>query len=388
MTPAARLQAAIEILDQILDGSAVEQALTGWARRSRFAGSKDRAAVRDHVFSSVRQMNSHAALGGARTGRGLILGALCSAGIDPATLFTGDGYAPDVVRDDEMPSAPLDPSIVDLPEWLWAEFQSSLGIEAAKAAELALRTRAPVFLRVNSRKATVEQAQSLLHDAGIECSPHPSAQTALIVTRGERAIRNAKPYLEGVVELQDGASQAIVERLDLQDGMRVLDYCAGGGGKTLAMAAIAQLDLVAHDAAEQRLRDLPDRAKRAGAKVKIQETSELARAGRFDVVLCDAPCTGSGSWRRAPEGKWRLSQERFEELRGLQASILDQAAHLVRPGGTLAYATCSVLTRENHAQVERFLEQHEGWSMFETHQWPLEDGTDGFFLAQLQAPLA
>ncbi|UWQ89376.1 RsmB/NOP family class I SAM-dependent RNA methyltransferase [Rhodobacteraceae bacterium M382] len=388
MTPAARLQAAIEILDQILDGSAVEQALTGWARRSRYAGSKDRAAVRDHVFSSVRQMNSHAALGGARTGRGLILGALRAGGVDPEPLFTGERHAPAALSEGEFERAVPDFPIVDLPEWLWGAFQTSLGADKAHDAELALRDRAPVFLRVNSTKASVSHAQEILAEGGIETVPHPSASTALIVERGERAIRNSRPYLDGLVELQDGASQAIVERMNLQNGMRVLDYCAGGGGKTLAMAAAARLELVAHDAAEQRLRDLPERAKRAGAKVKIAKTHDLKSMGRFDLVLCDAPCSGSGSWRRAPEGKWRLTPDRFAELQDIQASILAAAAQLVKPGGVLGYATCSLLVPENSAQVDRFLDHHPGWSVHDTHQWFLDEGTDGFFLAQLQAPAA
>ena len=305
MTPAARLQAAIEVLDQILDGDAAEKALSGWSRRSRYAGSKDRAAVRDHVFTALRCPRSHAALGGASTGRGLILGSLREAGIDPKSMFNGVGYGPAELSDEEglTPRTPTSAAEgLDIPDWLWAEFSASLGNDA-EATATALRHRAPVHLRVNSKRSTVDQAIEDLQEDGIVCQRHAAATTALMVTEGARRIRNSEAYTSGVVELQDAASQAVVEALPLRDGMSVLDYCAGGGGKSLAMAARAKLSLFAHDTAPRRMQDLPIRADRAGVNITLLEPQHLAGAGPFDLVLCDAPCSGSGSWRRSPEGK-------------------------------------------------------------------------------------
>lgn len=386
MTPAARLQAAIEILDQVLAGEAAEKALTSWGRRSRFAGSKDRAAVRDHVFTALRCLRSHAALGGARSGRGLILGALREAGTDPDSVFTGVGHAPAVLTAEERQlPASLEadsPEALDIPDWLWPEFRASLGAGAVDAAR-ALRSRAPVHLRVNPRRGSVAEALERLRADGIEATEHPAARMALEVVEGARRLRNAEAYQSGLVELQDAASQAVVEQLPLSDGMKVLDYCAGGGGKALAMAAQADIDLFAHDADPRRMKDLPQRAARAGAKVSCLATDALDSAGPFDLVLCDVPCSGSGSWRRAPEGKWRLTAERLQDLYQVQASILREAARLTAPGGYLAYATCSMLRGENTEQVQRFIQDNAGWKLVCEHSWKVQDGTDGFHVAVL-----
>ncbi|MEW2913554.1 RsmB/NOP family class I SAM-dependent RNA methyltransferase [Leisingera sp. JC11] len=384
MTPAARLQAAIEILDQVVAGEPAEKALTSWGRRSRFAGSKDRAAVRDHVFGAVRCLRSHAALGGSRTGRGLILGALREAGQDPDEFFTGQGHAPAPLTDAErqFPEPPEGAEALDIPDWLWPEFRGSLGGKA-EAAALALRSRAPVHLRVNTARGTVEQAVKALAAEGIAAQPHPAAATALEVTEGARKLRNANSYQDGLVELQDAASQAVTERLPLQDGMKVLDYCAGGGGKTLAMVAQAGIQCFAHDADPRRMKDLPERAARAAAKVTLLSTADLARSGPFDLVLCDVPCSGSGSWRRAPEGKWRLTAEGLADLQRIQGEILRKAAGLVTPDGVLAYATCSMLTGENSAKVQRFTEENPEWKLADQNGWQVQDGTDGFYVAVL-----
>lgn len=385
MTPAARLQAAIEILDRILDGDAAEQALTGWARRRRFAGSKDRAAVRDHVFDALRNRNSFAEMGGALSGRGLVLGGVRAGGGDPEALFSGAQYAPAALTEEER-NLPEDAGeCVDLPDWLWDAFQDSLGPRAAHV-ETALRQRAPVFLRANLRKASREQAQAGLQRESIETEPHSSAATALKVLSGDRKIRNSQAFRDGLVELQDGASQASAERLQLSDGQKVLDYCAGGGGKSLAMAALAALDIHAHDVDPGRMRDIPDRAARAGVRIGQIATRDLSAHAPFDLVLCDAPCSGSGSWRRAPEAKWRLTQDRLDHLVHLQAEIMDAASALVRPGGILAFATCSVLRSENRDQADGFLARHPDWQRIDQSEWYPDEGTDGFFLARFQAP--
>ena len=387
MTPAARVQAAIEIFDAILDGVPAEKALLGWSRRSRFAGSKDRAAVRDHVFDALRARRSFAALGGADTGRAILLGMVRAQGMDASEVFSGLGHAPAPLGAEEEAAgeAPQsDGARLDLPDWLVPLWTASLGAEAQATAE-ASRRRAPVFLRANLLKTTRAQAAQALAGEGIETAPHEISPTALLVTHGARRVAQSRAYNDGLVELQDGASQAVIDALEGGAALRILDYCAGGGGKSLALAAaFPKAQVFAHDIAPARMKDLPDRAERAGAKVTLLEPQDLAQAAPFDLVLCDAPCSGSGAWRRAPEGKWALSEERFADLLALQAEILDAAADLVAPQGLLAYATCSVLEPENGAQVDGFIARHPAWTAHLQRGWSLAQGGDGFFTAHLR----
>ncbi|WP_323782978.1 RsmB/NOP family class I SAM-dependent RNA methyltransferase [Thalassovita sp.] len=382
MTPGARIQAAVEILDRWLDGEAAEKALTGWARRSRFAGSKDRAAIRDHVFDAIRCKRSYAALGGAMTGRGLMIGLVRAQEIEVSELFSGQGHAPEPLSDAEMAAgeAPQGAAALDLPDWLEPIWRDSLD-ERAEAAALAQRSRAPVMLRANLRKTDLDQARTALSGEGIETRPVEISDTALLVETGARKVALSQAFQTGLVELQDGASQAVVDALPLTDGMRVLDYCAGGGGKTLAMAGRADARFYAHDVNEGRLRDLPDRAARAGVEVTLLPAGDVQ--GDFDLVLCDAPCSGSGSWRRAPDGKWRLSAGQLQHLTELQRDILDQAAGLVAANGVLAYATCSLLADENDNQIAAFLARHPGWTETQLQHWLPGPQGDGFFLSCL-----
>ncbi|MCA0873727.1 RsmB/NOP family class I SAM-dependent RNA methyltransferase [Seohaeicola saemankumensis] len=386
MTPAARAQAAIEVLDTIAKGRPAEQALTGWARRSRFAGSKDRAAVRDLVFDAIRCRRSLAALGGGNDGRALILGLCRRDGIDPDTLFTGQGYGPEPLSQQERDTGgpPIEPAeALDIPDWLWPRFSAALGAQAKASAEI-MQGRAPVHLRVNRKMTDRDTAIKTLAADGIGARIHPAAGTALEIIENPRKLRNSAAYLNGMVELQDAASQAVVEALPLVDGQRVLDYCAGGGGKSLALAARANIDAYAHDIAAERMRDLPARAARSGVQVTRLEPGEPASLPPFDLVLCDAPCSGSGAWRRAPEGKWTLTPDRLTELTGIQLSILTEAADLVAPGGLLAYATCSFLPEENSNLIERFIQQSSNqWAWVWQQSWPLSGGTDGFFSVHL-----
>lgn len=383
MTPAARVSAAIEVLDAICAGRPAEVALTNWARRARYAGSADRAALRDHVFDVLRRWRSCAALGGGETGRALMLGALRHQSIDPDNLFTGEGHAPAVLTEAERAEAERPDAALarDLPDWLWTRFEAALGAGAEQTAQ-ALRHRAPIMLRVNARRGTRDDALVCLQREGVTATPSDIASTVLHVLEGERKIARSSAYLGGLVEIQDGSSQAAMELLEVAPGARVLDYCAGGGGKTLALAARLDATWFAHDVAPERMKDLPARAARAGVTVKILTYDALRAAGSFDLVLCDAPCSGSGTWRRTPEAKWRLSPERLEDLTRLQAQILSTAAGLVAPDGCLAYATCSVLNEENQDIASRFERENPDWIRVSQMQWPVSGCGDGFFLAQ------
>ena len=384
MQPAARLSAAIEILDDILEGNAAEKALTNWARGSRFAGSKDRAAVRDHVFSALRCKRSYGELGGAETGRGIVLGLLRAQGISIEEMFTGEGHAPAPMSDEEAAhrAVPEGNVALDCPDWIAPLLQASLGDDFAAVCH-ALQHRAPVFLRVNPRMGSREQAITALAAENITAVAHPLSETALEVTENPRRVHLSEPYNEGHVEFQDAASQAVVDLLPISEGDRVLDYCAGGGGKVLAMAARIEARYFTHDANPKRMQDLPARATRARAFISELPSEEVAEAAPFDLVLCDVPCSGSGAWRRSPAGKWGFDQEQLDDLRQTQQEILGAAAGLVAPSGVLAYTTCSLLDAENSEQIARFLAAHSDWKCTAQHRFTPLDGGDGFFCALL-----
>ena len=381
MTPAARLQAAIEVLDRVHAGAAPEAALTNWARANRYAGSGDRAAVRDHVYDVLRRKRSCAALGGAETGRGLVLGLLRGQGGDHAA-FDGSRHAPAPLSPAEHAHLGADHPLselvaLDCPDWLAPRLRASLGADFAPVME-ALRHRAPVFLRANLARTDRDAAIAALAEEGIDARPHPLASTAIEVTGNARRVRQSGAFAAGLVELQDAASQAVVEALPSLKGLNVLDFCAGGGGKALAMAALGAR-VHAHDIAPARMKDIPDRAQRAGVHITVTQRP----AGPFDLVLVDAPCSGSGSWRRDPWGKWALDQARLDSLLRTQMQVLDQAARLVAPGGWLAYATCSLLRCENDLRIKAFLDQAAGYAVHGSLRLTPLDGGDGFFLATL-----
>lgn len=383
MTPGARVAAAIAVLDQIGSGAFAEQALTGWARASRFAGAKDRAAVRDHVFDVLRCRRSL----GDGDGRTLMARLLQRDNVDLSHIFNGLGHAPDAFSEAEvaalaLPLALSDAAACDLPDWLWPVWQSSLGADAVRAAQ-AQQARADVFLRVNQRRITTAGAVAALAQDGVTAQAHDAVDGCLRVLDNPRRIRTAAAYLTGLVELQDAASQRAVQMVPVAAGARVLDYCAGGGGKALAFADRHGTDIFAHDIAPARMADLPDRAARAGVVITRLAPDQVADHAPFDVVFCDAPCSGSGTWRRSPDAKWRLTRDRLDALCAIQNDVIARAATLVAPQGLLAYATCSVLQDENDAVVTQFLHSNPAWSVtLRDQRLPGPDG-DGFFLSVL-----
>lgn len=396
MTPVARISAAIEILDAVMDGESAERVLTSWARGHRYAGSKDRAAIRDHVFDALRCLRSYAWLGGAGgrigdcedgprpTGRQLMIGMLRDADVDLDTMFLEARFAPAPLTEDEMDLPDLDdaPRAVrlDCPDWILPLYDEVLE-DDADAVLNASRSRAPVFLRVNTGKASLVEAQEALLADNIETEPHPLSPTALKVTVGARGVARSQAYLTGLVELQDAGSQAIIDALPLKDGLRVLDYCAGGGGKALAMAARTDMDVTAHDIDPARMQDIAPRASRAGVEIATVRLADLAES--YDLVLCDAPCSGSGSWARAPQAKWTLQDTRLDTLTNLQAQILDDVVPRVAVGGILAYATCSVFDAENKVQIIKFLERHPEFELQSDRLITPLEGGDGFYVAVL-----
>ena len=389
MTPAARVQAAIELLDLIIaaardNGPPADRIIAEGFRQRRYAGSKDRRAIRDLAYAAIRACGPLPASGRAAMLR------LAELDTDIRGLFDGSPYGPAQIAQGEEPaSAGL------APDWLEAKLAQS-GIMGDEAA--ALLDRAPLDLRVNTLKASRETLELPL--AG-EFLPVPNG---LRLPHGTQ-VEQWYAYVQGLVEVQDCGSQIACMAVGTMPGETVIDLCAGAGGKTLALAAAMENrgTLVAADTDRGRLSRLGPRAERAGAA--IVETV-LLNPGRerealaawreaADAVLVDAPCSGTGTWRRNPEARWRLDPGQLEKLVTLQAYLLDLAAGLVRPGGRITYVTCSLLDEEGKGQVERFLAAHSGWRA-EPPNLPLgsecgkgirltpyRDGTDGFFIARL-----
>ena len=393
MTPAARLQAAIEIVDEVLaaarrGGAAADTLIAAYFRTRRYAGSKDRRAVRDLVYAAIRRAGEIPV-----SGRAALIG-VAQAQTDLLALFDGSAHAPAPID----PAEPVAESGI-APVWL----TDKLGRYLDREEMAALLARAPLDLRANRLKTT--RAEMLAALAGSE--PGGWSPDALRLPEGTQ-VERLPEWEAGKIEVQDEGSQLIVDACGARPGMTIVDLCAGAGGKTLALAAAMQGEgrLVACDVDRARLARLGPRAARAGADAIETRLLDGGREavgladleGRADVVLVDAPCSGTGTWRRNPEARWRLTPERLARLCTMQAHVLALAAPLVRPGGRLVYAVCSLLEEEGAAQVSAFLKDHSGW----VHVGdaiaagralgsgrlltPAADGTDGFFVAALDRP--
>lgn len=303
------------------------------------------------------------------------------SGTDLDAVFTGVHHAPAALTELERGGRPLEdaPAAVqrDLPDWLLEMF-AGYPDEVA----LALRERAPVDLRVNLLKADRASAEAALAQDGIAVVSAPLSDTALRVGEGARKVARSAAYDDGLVEIQDAASQAVIDMITPVPGETVLDLCAGAGGKTLAMAARmgGTGQFLAHDIAPDRMTELAPRSARAGVSAETIATDELqSLAGRVDLVLVDAPCSGSGAWRRNPDAKWRLTPEGLQRLVQTQDAVLDQAAALAAPDGRIAYMTCSLLPVENDARIAAFQSRRHNWSVLQKRQITPLDGGDGFF---------
>ncbi len=346
MTPAARIQAAVEVLDRWQpEAQGLDRVLATWGRANRYAGSGDRRAIADLVYDAVRRLRSAAwAAGeaGSAAGRDLMLGSLTLDGLDRealAQLFSGDRHAPAPLTEVEAArlGQPLDaaprPVRLDFPDWLAPH------LEAVPDAALDLmRQRAPLFLRANLLRGDRAAAIAVLAADRIVAEPGALSPTCIKVISGAHTVARSSAYRDGLVEIQDAASQAAAEYAGAIPGDTVLDYCAGAGGKTLALAAAmaGQGQLHAHDIAPRRLAQLDERARRAGVEVTLHEPGQTgALTGHCDLVFVDAPCSGSGAWRRNPDTKWRLTAGQLAAYAQTQDNILAEAAAAVRPGGRL-----------------------------------------------------
>jgi 16S rRNA (cytosine967-C5)-methyltransferase len=430
MTPGARLASAIEAFAAIeSERRPAADALKAWGLTHRFAGSGDRAAIAGLVYDALRRRASSAWIMGADTPRAILLGMLKrERGLDTAvieTLADGSRYAPAALSDDErheldhatLKGAP--PHVFgDYPEWLEPHFTRAFG-EARAEEGAALAARAPLDLRVNTLKAEPDRAASML----AELKPEPAdwspwgLRIRLAADAKSPAVHAEPAFLKGMIEVQDEGSQLAVLFAGAKPGEQVLDLCAGAGGKTLALAAMMQNkgQIYATDDDKRRLAPIHARLKRAGVRnVQVRTPKSVGTelddlASRIDLVLIDAPCTGTGAWRRNPDAKWRMRPGALEQRAKEQAEILDRTVPLIKAGGRIAYVTCSVLEEENAAQVRSFLARHAEFSLLPPTEviWALGErstafakaarlsdegitmtprltGTDGFFVALLR----
>lgn len=390
MRPDARVQSAIDVLDQWLaSDTGLDRVLTDWGRANRFAGSKDRAAIADLVYGAVRRLRSANWVAGredAASGRAALIGAHVLNDVDPGTVFSGERHAPSPITQAERAAIR---DLEDAPRAIRFDYPDWLEQHLADLTEEdldALRNRAATDLRVNTLKSNVDAATSALDEDDISTVAVPDAPLALRVTEGARRVARNRAYLDGLVEIQDAGSQMLAALANPQPGEKVLDLCAGGGGKALALAAASggEAQVLAHDISLARMKDIPDRAERAGVQIDRIATRDLnALRGTFDLVFIDAPCSGSGAWRRNPDAKWRLRSERLTELTALQGDLLRQGASYCKPDGRIVYGTCSLFTAENMQVVQAFLSAAPEWQCHRTFRSRLADGMDGFFGAVL-----
>jgi len=384
MTPSARLSAAIEVLADIeARRRPAGDALKDWGLTHRFAGSGDRAAIAGLVYDTLRRRASSAHIMGEATPRATLLGMLkLERGLSPdaiATLCDGSRFAPPPLTEAEASAlqngtlADAPPHVAgDYPEWLDPHFAKVFG--AARAEEgAALASRAPLDLRVNTLKGDRDTAMAELSDL----HPEPARWSPLglrikLSAEAKSPAIHAEPaFIKGLIEIQDEGSQLAALLAGGKPGEQVVDLCAGAGGKTLALAALMENhgQIFATDTDKRRLAPIHARILRSGARnVQVRTPKSVGDAiadldGKIDLVLIDAPCTGTGSWRRNPDAKWRMRPGALEQRVKEQAAILDRATALLKPGGRIAYVTCSVLDEENGGQIRAFLARHPDFAL-------------------------
>jgi 16S rRNA (cytosine967-C5)-methyltransferase len=426
MRNAGRVAAAIEVLNDVFtQHRPASEALKDWGKAHRFAGSTDRHAIGTLVYDTLRRRNTAASRMGDGRPRALVLGTLREVWAMPAEEIENlctEQFGPGILSKAEHTALNRDmredlPAYIrgDFPEWLMPSLTQVFGDRAAEEGA-ALSQRAPIDLRVNTLKS--DQKQLLDAFAKHSAVAGPLSPLCVRIKPSDATTRNINVEVEpvhglGWFEVQDAASQIAALMSGAKAGERVADICAGAGGKTLALAAMMQNkgSISAYDADKHRLRPIFDRMVRAGVTnidvIPADETNKLDESGGFDCVLIDAPCSGSGSWRRKPDAKWRLAEVQLQQRIRDQREVLERGAALVKKGGRLVYITCSVLPEENTAQVERFLEVHKNFEVIPyARQWttaigtpapksadgstetllltPARHGTDGFFIAVMK----
>ncbi|WP_417668503.1 RsmB/NOP family class I SAM-dependent RNA methyltransferase [Roseibium sp.] len=397
MKDGGRLAAAIEVLTEVeTRHRPVQLALRDWGTAHRFAGSGDRTVIGNLVFDALRHKLSVGARVDADTPRMLVLATYVltwGMGLERLReVLEQDHHAPEPLTEAEDKAFASAGTVTltgnaaaDVPEWLWPEFEKAFGERAVEEGR-ALSERAPIDLRINTLKSDRERLLKRLAHVGVEATE--ISQSALRIKPKPGAnrmphVQAEEGYRKGWFELQDEASQIAAILAGAKPGEQVLDLCAGGGGKTLALAAAMENkgQIYAHDADRLRLAPIHERLKRAGAhniQVRDPASGDIDDLiGLMDLVFVDAPCTGTGVWRRRPDSKWKLTEKALVDRLEDQRNVLKTAAVYVKPGGRLVYATCSLLPAENADQVTAFLEANpEFEAVSALDSWKEHFGTD------------
>ena len=401
MQEISRAAAAINILDDYLSGYPLEKALKQWFEKNRFAGSSDRRNIRDLVFDILRkrlilyypfQINEY-----VENGRILVLSYLF--------LYKKGSFSLEDIKKNKYLSPPINsneliilnninrlvkkaPKNIRLnyPEFLEEKLSQSLGENFNAIMELFLK-RAPVYLRINQNKINLKEAKIKLENQGIFSEICPSSNYALKVISGEKLIKNSSSYQLGEVELQDLSSQLTTELIQISSGKKILDFCAGSGGKALAIASRLRnkVDIFAYDLNNLKYKNLIYRTNKAGANITIIDSKQLIKYKNFfDIVFVDAPCSGTGTWRRDPKIKWELNDQKLTLLTKNQYSIIKQASSYLKNGGFLIYVVCSLLEDEGDLIIRKYLLHNKNYSKVKSGIFHPINASDGFYFSVLK----
>ena len=381
-------QSVIEILDTYLDEAKIDFVLRKWAIKHRFAGSSDRRKIKDIIFDIIRQKKSCEHVGGGFSGRNLLIGYLKLKGTELSSVFDNSKFGPKELTIKEQ-NINVDFSNLsniyelDFPSWLIPILRRSLQSEFNNVVK-ALRNRSNVQLRVNLKKISRLNAIKKLKKNNIECEINKLCSTALNVLSGAQHILTSPCFENGFVELQDAGSQLVSELIEINYNDKVLDMCAGAGGKSLAISCGAEMDATyyAWDINFDRMKDIDARSKRAG--VKIEKVIKLSSKSVYNKIIIDAPCSGSGSWRRDPEGKWRLDEDILENYVKTQKELILKGLKLLAPRGQILYITCSILDIENGKLIDDLISSVLSLRLVRSISLVPSSKSDGFYGAVLE----
>lgn len=381
-------QSVIEILDTYLNEAKIDFVLRKWAIKHRFAGSSDRRKIKDIIFDIIRQKKSCEHVGGGFSGRNLLIGYLKLKGTELSSVFDNSKFGPEELTIKEQ-NINVDFSNLsniyelDFPSWLIPILRRSLLNEFSNVVK-ALRNRSHIQLRVNLKKISRLNAMKKLQKNNIECEINELCSTALNVLNGAQHILTSPCFENGFVELQDAGSQLVSELIEINYNDKVLDMCAGAGGKSLSISCGAELDATyfAWDINFDRMKDIDARSKRAG--VKIEKVIKLSSKSVYNKIIIDAPCSGSGSWRRDPEGKWRLDEDILDNYVKTQRELILKGLKLLAPRGQILYITCSILDIENGKLIDDLISSVLSLRLVKSISLVPSSKSDGFYGAVLE----
>ena len=394
----ARVNTAISILDNFLVGKNLNSVLSRWAKNNRYAGSSDRESIRNIVFDILRVKKTFTFILEKEkqplNGRALVFLYSVFYSLPLNDIFTGQKYGPEKLNiyEREFSGMAMEKNgrgfeIVDnIPDFLLDEFKRSLGSKFNNVMRL-LERRAPVSIRVNALKSDTSSVLKLLSLEGVEVKKSKEVKYGIDIIGNPRRLKQIKAFKDGYFEVQDLHSQKIIEDLPINEHTKILDYCAGAGGKILSIASLlkGKGKFFIHDLDKKKLIEADLRAERAGVKLKRLTNENFQKHySTFDYILADVPCSGSGAWRRNPQQKWRITPASMREILKGQILILNDVKDLIKKNGFLFYITCSLLKMENEEVIDRFLIENQNFHLFNKRNMIIDKNGDGFFCAMIQ----